>query len=174
MRFLVKLGLFISAYLPLYLILSIKNWYNIYLIIFFVVLSLYSFVWITFFFIVKKQKYRNYVVMETEYKADRFLVYLIPYLLPFADFNINAWQDWLAMFFLFMMLFGIFSNSDLLYVNPTFLFFGYKFYNVKVYDPSKGEKKESEIVLISRRNNIKVDDKIKIKEIDDIVFLDKT
>ena len=75
---------------------------------------------------------------------------------------------------LLMTLFGIYSNSDILYVNPTFLFFGYKFYNVKIHDPSEDEKKESDIVLISRRNNIKVADKIKIKEIDDNVFLDKT
>ena len=174
MRFLVKVGLFISAYLPLFLILSVKNWYNVYLIILFVIISLYIFVWFLIFFIVKKQTYHNYVVMQTEYKADRFLVYLIPYIFPFANFNINAWQDCLAMILLLIMLFGIFSNSNILYVNPTLLFFGYKFYDVRIHDPSEGGNKESEIVLISRRNNIKVADKIKIKEIDDNVFLDKT
>ena len=74
MRFLVKVGLFISAYLPLFLILSVKNWYNVYLIILFVIISLYIFVWFLIFFIVKKQTYHNYVVMQTEYKADTFVI----------------------------------------------------------------------------------------------------
>ena len=53
------------------------------------------------------------------------------------------------------------------------LFFKYKFYKVTLYDPSVGSQmSEYEIILITKRDNIKIDDKISIQEVDDNTFLE--
>lgn len=175
MRFWVKLLLFLSSYIPMFLIFTIKNYYNkVITSIFVVTIILCILIWVLIFAIPKKETYRGgQKVRKIENKNHESLNYLIPYLIAFINFDMTKWQDCLTILILFAILFVIYLNSDLLYVNPMLLFFNYKFYKVTLHDPFVGSlKNEYEIILITKRDNIKIDDKINIKEVDSSTFLE--
>jgi hypothetical protein len=101
------------------------------------------------------------------------LNYLTPYLVAFLALDMTKWQDCLSILILLLILLVICLNSDLLYINPLLLFFKYKFYKVTLSDPSAGSHvNEYEIILITKKDNIKIDDKISIQEVDDDTFLE--
>lgn len=68
MRLWVKVVLFLSSYLPLFLILTIKNWYNLYITLIFIIVCAYSLlVWV--FIMSKKGTVESYKVLKAENKT---------------------------------------------------------------------------------------------------------
>ena len=174
MRFWVKVGLFLSSYFPLFLILAIKNWFNCYMTLILIIVSTYSLVWIGIISISKKWTVESYNVLKVENRTQESLNYLIPYIISFIGFDLNKWQDWGVLAILLAILFVVYLNSDLLYVNPMLLFFKYKIYKIEVCKPIIGcEDTRSEILIITNRENyIKRDDQITVKDIDRGIVLD--
>jgi cellulose synthase/poly-beta-1,6-N-acetylglucosamine synthase-like glycosyltransferase len=174
MRLWVKVGLFLSSYLPLFLILVIKNWFNLYLTIFITIISIIClFIWIAIINISKKGTAESFKVLKAEEKTKESLNYLIPYIISFIGFDLNKWQDWSALVILLAILFVVYLNSDLLYINPLLSFFKYKIYNVEVCKPTMNcEETKAEILLITEKNRIKKDDEITVKDIDEGIVLE--
>jgi len=138
------------------------------------IMFLCIFIWILIFTISRKQTYRGgQRIIKIENKMNESLTYLTPYLIAFLSLDMTKWQDSLSILILLAVLFVICLNSDLLYINPMLLFFKYKFYKVTLRDLSAGSHMgEYEIILITKRDNIKIDDKISIQEVDDDTFLE--
>ncbi len=174
MRFWVKVGLFLSSYFPLFLILAVKNWFNCYMMLVLIIVSMYSLVWVGIISISKKETAESYKVLKVENRTQESLNYLIPYIISFIGFNLNKWQDWAALGILLLILFVVYLNSDLLYVNPMLLFFKYKIYKIEVCKPITGcEDTRSEILIITnRKNHIKRDERITVKDIDRGIVLE--
>ncbi len=171
MRLWVKVVLFLSSYHPLFLILAIKNWYNFYITVIFIIICVYSLlVWA--FIVSKKGTVESYKVLKAENKTQESLNYLIPYIISFIGFDLNKWQDWSALAILLSILFVVYLNSDLLYINPILSFFKYKIYKAEVCKPIIGcEETKAEILLITKRDRIRTDE-ITVKDIDEGIFLE--
>ena len=168
MRFWVKAGLFLSSYFPLFLILAVKNWFNCYMTLILIIVSIYSLVWVGIISISKKETAESYKVLKVENRTQESLNYLIPYIISFIGFDLNKWQDWGALAILLLILFVVYLNSNLLYVNPILLFFKYKIYKIEVCKPVMGcEDTRGEILMITnRKKHIKMGERITVKDID--------
>jgi hypothetical protein len=171
MRFWVKIGLFLSAYLPLFLILAIKNWFNLYATAIFLFVALYSCIWFFIIWVVKKETTDSFKIISVENKTKDALTYLVPYIISFIGFDLNRWQDLTSLFILLVILFAVYAKSDLLYINPLLALFGYQVYRVEVKKIAAGcdDKKWDITVLTSEK--MKVGDDIEVRDLSDNVFL---
>lgn len=100
MRFRVKTGLFLSSYLPLFLILATKNWFNLYATGLFIFIAFYSCIWFLIIWVVKKETTDSFRIIRVENKTKDALNYLVPYIISFIGFDLNRWQDLAALFIL--------------------------------------------------------------------------
>ncbi|ACL16001.1 hypothetical protein [Methanosphaerula palustris] len=172
MKFWVNVGLFLSAYLPFFVILAIKNWYNQYVTIVFLIVALYSFVWFLIIWIIEKNTIECYKVVKAENKTKDSLSYLVPYIISFVGFDLTRWQDISALSILLLILFAVYVNSDLLYINPMLSFFKYRVYQVEVSKIAAGcDDSRWDITLLTKRG-IKSDDVIRVWDVSDNVFLE--
>lgn len=173
MRIWVKIGLFLSSYIPLFLILFIKNWFNLYLTILFIFVTIYSLVWIILLNILKKDTSESFTVIKSKNKTKESLEYLIPYIISFIGFDFSKWQDWSSLFILLTILLVVYLNSDLIYTNPMLSFFKFKLFQIEICKPVIDcEKTKSNILLLTKKNTLKTGEKITVKDIDGTLFLE--
>ena len=170
MRFWVKIGLFLSAYLPFFLILAIKNWFNWYTVGILCLGIIYSCVWFLMIRTVKNKFAEPYKIADMYDKTKDTLTYLIPYIIAFIGFDLNNWQNLVALLILIVIVFAVYMNSDLLYFNPLLSIFGYKIYQIKAEKSQFiGEKYLQITVLTSQQ--MKIGDRIRVWDLSDNVFL---
>lgn len=166
MRLWVKIGLFLSSYLPLFLILTLKNWLDCTLLAIFGIVCIYSLVWGIILFVVKKSTSDTFMVIEVENHSQDSLSYLVPYIIAFMNFDFDKWNDYVSLFIVLIIIFYIYVNSNLLYINPLLHIFNYRFYRIEAYDCGDAKKEHKlEINLISK-HIVRLNEKIDAKEID--------
>jgi hypothetical protein len=166
-------GLFFSAYLPLFLILAIKNWFNIYAFGIFVFTLIYSGVWFVLIWLANRATAELFTVRKAESRINESLEYLVPYIISFIGFDLTKWQDVISLGILLVIVFAVYIRSDLLYINPLMACFGHSIYQVEVTKPSQtGEGKRGEIILITK-SQIKSEDTIQVWDLSDNVFWGK-
>lgn len=173
MRFWAKLALFLSAYFPLFLILTIKNHPTVNLIpILLLVNGISLLVWGLILWDTKKSPGEYYKILNVENKTHESLNYLAPYLVAFLNFNLTKWQDVTVLLIFLLIIFVVYMTSDLIYTNPLLAFFQCRIYRVKVCK-SRGdcEKSQKIILLLSRNDKFELDKEIRLKSIDRGVFL---
>lgn len=162
-----KILLYISSYVPLYLILIVKNailklelinW-NIKSIQYFNSLDDYILVILSFLTIIciiyikfslkgiEKYQSNRYTTMRiNNASSDSILNYISIYILTFIDFNLNSISNITTLIFI-MILLGIISiKYDDLYINPTLLFWNYKIYNITI---NKNGREIEKIILLN-------------------------
>ncbi len=171
----VIIGLFLSSYSPLFLLLAIKNWPNlISLLVLAVVITTSIILW--WGIILKHSKNtttESFRIIKVTDKMKESLTYLFPYVIAFLPLDINLLQDWIALFVLLFFIFLVYSRSDLKYVNPILLLFSYTIYEVEIYKPSLGKSDSSQIImLISNKEKIKPLMDVVAFKIDKNVFLE--
>jgi len=172
MRSWVKLGLFLSSYLPLFLIFAVRNWPNCLANFILVFVIIYSLVWAAIIWITKKTTLESYKVLKVDNKAKDALSYLIPYIISFASFDLAKWQDIGSLFILLAIVFVISMHSELIYINPMLYIFKYRVYDVEVCKPYLGcENSINKIVLIANRE-IKKNTNINIRDLEGNIMLD--
>jgi len=172
MRAWVKLGLFLSSYLPLFLIFAIRNWPNSLanFILGFVVI--YSSVWAAIIWLTKKTTLDSYKVLKADNKAKDALSYLIPYIISFISFDLTKWQDISSIFILLAILFVVSMHSELIYINPVLYFLKYRVYDVEVCKPYLGcENSINKIILITKRE-IKKDTNISVRDLEGNIMIE--
>lgn len=172
MRFWAKIALFLSAYFPLFLILTIKNYPNINLIIILLFIIAFSlFVWGLILRDSRKNPGEYYKILNVENKTHESLNYLAPYLIAFLNFNLAKWQDVTVLLIFLLIIFVVYLSSDLIYTNPVLAFVKCKIYRVKVCKSNDCETSQKTILLLSRNGKFKLDEEIRLKSIDKGVFL---
>lgn len=172
MKFWVKVGLFLSAYLPLFVILAIKNWYSPFATAVFLITVLYSFVWFLIIWVIEKTTAESFKVIKAENITKDSLSYLVPYIISFVGFDLTRWQDIFALSILLLILFAVYVNSDLLYINPLLSFFNYRVYKVEVSKIAAGcDGTTWDITLLTKRT-VKNDEIIHVWDVHDSVFLE--
>ncbi len=173
MKLWIKGGLFLSAYLPLFLILMIKNWYNPITVAVFLGVLLYSFVWFLLIWYIQKSTSESFSVIKVEDKTKELLAYLVPYIISFITINFSDLRDTISLGVLLVILFVVYINSDLLFVNPLLSFFYFKIYAAEVCKTTVGcEDVTNTITLITKRT-IKPRDDILVWDISENVVLER-
>ena len=171
MKLFVKIGLFLSSYFPLFLILALRDWFNLWAWILVIVVGIFCiFIWLLLFRVSKSRTSEKYKIINSENRVRDSLNYLVPYIIAFMNFDLNRWQDSTALALLLYILFVVYVNSNLLYVNPLLSIFKYKIYYAEVTKPYISDREE--IVIITTREHIRKDTMIDVKEINKDVFLE--
>jgi len=172
MKLWVKLGLFLSSYLPLFLIFAIKNWYNLALVIVLIFVIIYNLVWFVIYWLANKTTIESYKVLRADNKTRDVLSYLIPYIVSFIGLDLTKWQDITSLIILLAILFVVSLDSDLNYINPILYFLNYRIYDVEVRKPYQYcENDIGRIVLITKKK-IKRDQTICVRDLDGNVMLE--
>ncbi len=161
-----KLNLYNLSLIPLYIIFimqyinidSFSKWecfenkkdyfinifQNNYQVSFFIALIIFAF--LSYFLF---QKNNTYGIKNSKNFTDitpidfDHLTFLSTYIIPLITFNLNDIRSFIIVIFLLLMIGIIYLKSNLYYLNPTLLLFGYKIYKSKANNKS--------IVLISRK-----------------------
>ncbi len=167
---LVKSGLFLSSYFPLYIILFLKNikylfqenvlgsklWWFLTIDILLLCLSIYVVVCVC-----KGGKSNSLLIEGIEKPNDDVINYIFTYIAPIISFNLNDFDSVVVNLGLFVLIWYMYIRLDLLYINPLLLIFGFMSYktkngylisNVKFYELKKYEEKRVSGYLLS--NNI--------------------
>ena len=170
MRLWVKIFLFFSSYLPLFYILTIKNWFNSILLAVSLTLTIFSFIaWYGLHWLAKDNTLQRFKVIHVEDKLKESLTYLIPYIVSFLELDLNKWQDWVSLSVLMFVIFLVYVNTKLIFVNPILLIFHYRIYYVKLRDPITSIETTC-MLLTKRRKKLRVDEEIFIKNLDEEIY----
>lgn len=113
-------------------------------ILFFIALIAVGF--IGFLFFVKNNNYNRENAKkfeQIESKDFDHLTFLSTYVLPLITFNLKDTKSFLVLIFLISIIGAIYIKSNLYYLNPTLLLFGYKIY--------KAKDLQNNVVLISNK-----------------------
>lgn len=171
-----KLLLFISAYSPLLLIIAIKT--NDYKIQFLLDTVLYEIPIISITFVVlfiifiiisyrminnSKSNTRKYFsVTRVDEKTDIILSYLIPYIISFIP--LGTPEEIISAILIFTFVFLIYSNSEIIYINPIFMLFGYRFYHLYT--------KKNYVILLSKQDIYRnIGETIKVNQLSSRLYI---
>ncbi|PWB88077.1 hypothetical protein [Methanobrevibacter thaueri] len=176
---LAKLILFLSAYIPLFIIIGIKYFLKLIYYIHIPYLKLIipiPIIPITILIVIiilihyfkkiidnsKSETEKFFEVNRIEDKNDIILTYLVPYFFSFV--SVNSFEEFICCIVIFLIIFMIYINSEILYINPLFIFSGYNFY--KIYS------KNTNILLISQIDvNRRLNKKIGAKQLSTKVYM---
>lgn len=139
-----KIGLYVSSFFPLYVLLIIGNYEHltsqskIMKIIKFNSIESSSF-WFTIGFlllvscvslimIVKRNQNEWHQFKGISKPEDNVLNYVVTYIVPLLSINISDTKSLIINLGLFLLLGFIYVKNNLVYLNPFFMFFGYNVY----------------------------------------------
>jgi hypothetical protein len=151
----------------------VKNWYNPITTAIFFGVVLYSFVWFVIVWFVQKATSESFSVTKIEDKTKDSLAYLIPYIISFIAINFSDYRDVLSLGILLLILFVVYINSDLLFVNPLLSFLKFKIYSAEVCKKTAGCEDTVSIITLITKRNIKPKDDILVWDISDNVVLER-
>ncbi|MEJ5092621.1 hypothetical protein GEO21_21510 [Sphingobacterium faecium] len=189
-----QFSLFVSSYLPLFLLLIVRqislnseylNWTEISWESFKLfgakfglsaVLLFFSFVgaigyWKTLENIEEVAKNGNPVtVTDVKNKNSESIGYIATYLIPFLFQSFDGWYECASVIFLLLIIYRIYINSSLLLINPL-LSFRFGIYEIEYID-QKGKKRNG--LIISRDKSLQDDCKVKLYEIGHKLYFSTT
>lgn len=170
MRFWLKCILFLSSYTPLFLIIGIRYYSinysltnSIYVLLILVALSIISNC-IMFYYIYFHKNFtsKTVTIKGSVNRTSDSLNYIMTYIVGFLGLQFGL-ADLVTLFILMFVIFVVVIRSNLILINPILNLVGYKFYGVDVSD-------RGNIIVITKKD-LKVDDKIEIRLINNGVYL---
>ncbi|MBP1629474.1 MAG: hypothetical protein H6Q15_367 [Bacteroidetes bacterium] len=103
----------------------------------------------------------NVTVCNIDNKNSESIGYIATYIVPFLFQSFNGWYELIALFFLLVIIYRIYINSNLILINPI-LSFKYSLFEIE-YKQQNGKLKNGLIITKDRR--LEEDSIIKIYEI---------
>lgn len=98
----------------------------------------------------KKSGKDSYFIVEIENETDKhFFNYLMLYLLPCIGLSISSITDMFILVFIMFIIGIIYISNDLIYINPMLVFGGYKVFTAKVRHIGSRESDTIKKVIIS-------------------------
>lgn len=166
-----KVILFVSSYIPLYVLLVIKNILercteggrflnfiekfrnavffdevNDWTILLLLGLSFFSFVYLKRKMKATKNEKCYRVVKVKDETSNNYFNYISIYLLSCLGLTLNEIVDIFVLFFLMILVGYIYITNDLIYLNPTLNMMGFKAYNAELYSEATHEAIESIVI----------------------------
>ncbi len=135
---------------------------------------------VTFFIILIVLALLSYVIFQndsnygtraskqfTEITASDFdhLTFLSTYIIPLITFNLNEPRSFIVVLVLLLMIGVIYIKSNLYYLNPTLLLFGYRVY--------KAKSDNKAVVLIIKGSISNISEKMHYKDLGNNIYLIK-
>jgi len=139
----IKGGLFLSSYIPFYLIMALMNWSAVIDLsfiqfhagLFFVLLTIVSGLILAISIRFRKGREPSRTHIGTVNRKNELLTgYLVTYLFPFLNMDLEVVQNWVALMLFFLVLGIIQYRSSQLHVNPVLTAFGYDIYEIEEAD----------------------------------------
>lgn len=162
----VKILLFLVSYIPLFIILLIKNNDNDVLVYSILILVFVPLVLIYFMYKSVKNISGDYVKIDKIENVNRIsLEYFVAYIIPFLDFKLNEIPDALSLIILLLFMCFIYVKSDLLYLNPILNILGFNVFKII------SEKRE--LMIITKKNIGELKDSEEIIPLSNDVLLGK-
>lgn len=162
----VKVLLFLVSYLPLFLILLVKNWDNNYFVGFMAILIAIPLFFLFILFRMSSSTSWDWVNIDKVDGINRIgLEYFVTYIIPFLDFQLGIFSDVLSLVILFSIMCFMYIKSDLIYMNPVLNMIGFNIYKLT----SDGKEK----VLITRKKKDQLQSAEELIELSDTVLLEK-
>jgi len=168
--------LFLSSYSPLLLIFAIKifsyNYFYIPLINISIDGYVFSIIFILIFLFLACYSYkllksgssstRCVYVEKVDEKSDIILSYLIPYV--FSVISLNSQEELLSMIVVFLFIFFIYVKYEIIFINPLFILFGFKFYHLHT--------KKNYVIVLSKNNLFRyIDKEITVSQLSTRLFI---
>ncbi|MBS5886682.1 hypothetical protein [Clostridium sp.] len=190
-----KIMLFISSYIPLYILLIVKNILervtyggnftfsfskeyiffdeiNDYAIIVLLILCLISYLYLSVKIKhTRGEKYYKVISVQNE-TSNYYFNYISIYLLSCLGLTLNNIVDVFVLVFLMIIVGYIYISNKMTYINPTLNLMGYNVYNMTVESESTGKKIES---IVIAKNNVCFKSGIRIRGTSkqDFIFADE-
>lgn len=144
LRSYVKFLLFLSSYIPLFLVLAILHSGSHIFVIAMAAIIVFTllFLWLIFKLSERIGSYHGRIT-NFENINDMSLEYIITYIFPLLFLNYSSISVLLALGVIFLTIGYIYIRSDLIYMNPILNLFGYNIY--------KGQTEGGTIIIISKR-----------------------
>jgi len=144
----VKLFLFLSSYTPLFLILILTK-YSLTILIVLGLVSLISNLYLVYIIRLSVKMEGRYIkeIKKIEFNSEKFIEYIVAYIVPFLGFNLGKWQEVLALGILFGLIGFIYIRSEMIYMNPMLNLFGYELYKVET------DKKSFMVISKTKKEN---------------------
>lgn len=108
-------------------------------------------------------------VMEVSDINFESVTFLATYIVPLACIDLDKDRSCLMLVTILILIGWIYIKTNLFYTNPTLAIWGYHIFKVTV--ENSHERKENVIILV--RGKVQKADTIRLKEIDDEIFLGK-
>ncbi len=90
---------------------------------------------------------------KTEENSDKFLEYIIAYIIPFLGFNLSTIPDLVSVVIVLILIGTLYVRSDLIYMNPMLNLFGYILNKVET---------DSVDFMVRSNNKLKNNQKLKV------------
>lgn len=188
--------LFISSYIPLYVLMILKNVLeritdkgkflnlsnrkfiffdeiNDYALVILFILCIISLVYLVLKIkVTDGQKYYKVISVEDE-TSNYYFNYISIYLLSCLGLTLNNVVDVFVLFFIMIIVGIIYVNNNMTYMNPTLNLLGYKIYSARVELMSNNLEFNS-ILIASNKEKIKNGIKIKATGKQDFIFIKNT
>ena len=156
MGLMLKLFLFICAYSPLIsilLFLNLPDAFPLWLLILIGIVPL-GVALILCIFIYSKTKSISgcepLYIEKIEDKTNEVVAYIIPYVLSIVSLQISGIRGVFVIGILLLMLFAVYANSSMIYINPLMTLVGYRLYKIE-YTANRNDTTKCHGLLISRK-----------------------
>src|SRR5439155_10567478 len=128
----VRAVLFLSSYSPLFVILVIRDSFENALwcgaLIALAVLSIFALLTCLQFF--PRQDPHVATAVEVHRRSTEAIGYIVTYLIPFLDVNLDSDSDVIALLVLLGVIGLLYVHSNLIYINPVLNLFGYHLFEL--------------------------------------------
>jgi len=105
---------------------------------------------------------KDYVIKEmTDETSNYYFNYISIYLLSCLGLSLNNIVDNFVFVFVMFVVGYIYISNNMIYMNPTLNFLGYKVYDVTLDSLNTNDKNLKSIVIINKKLRIKINDKVK-------------
>jgi len=162
----IKWLLFLSSYIPLYLILLLFAWKSNWTI-FYILVSLITITVIVLLIVLKalNSLQKTFIkVKKVDPKNGEFIGYIFTYIFPFLSSNFDDVKYIIAMVVFFLLIGLMYVRSNLIYTNPVLNLLGYSLYEIE-------DHKENKMVLITKEPDLRKEANIKVINIGKKVYL---
>jgi hypothetical protein len=132
MRKFIKVLLFLSAYVPLIILFSVRfvNNYRYFTISGVIISIILTIILLRVVKATRQLPIESIVLSNVNYKSSDLLAYMFSYVFSFLEFDLGSYIDLIIILFIFVILAVIYINSNMIYINPMLSVFGYKIYEI--------------------------------------------
>jgi hypothetical protein len=180
LRLWIKVNLFFSSYTPLFLILLLQHFAQngfelipqaISIDYIFSLLLIFSIIFSNIIILlvirnrIKAGNPKKITIAEREDINYYYMAYLFSYVIPFLSLNYNNLWNLVSLLILLMIVLILYVNTNLLYVNIMFNFFGFNLLKIR-------DQRDNDYILISKRKKFLKNELINVKSVSDNFVID--